>query len=215
VPGLFRESTGNHVRVFSGSEFLFVSLAVPIMNWDASMIDQRHDAITNLKTMLTFAQRRGLVAQNVARGVRIKADDREADHGLVRAGVDFPSMSELNLLIDSAAPRWRPFIVTAIFTGMRMSELRGLRWSDVDLDAGIIHVRQRADDWGTMGPPKSRAGKRDIPLEAGEHRYNFHLLRHAAASLFIAHLKWPPKRIQTVMGHDPLWPPISKRRGRP
>jgi integrase len=134
------------------------------MNWDASMIDQRHDAITNLKTMLTFAQRRGLVAQNVARGVRIKADDREADHGPVRAAVDFPSMFELNLLIDSAAPRWRPFIVTAIFTGMRMSELRGLRWSDVDLDAGIIHVRQRADDWGTMGPPKSRAGKRDIPL---------------------------------------------------
>jgi integrase len=36
---------------------------------------------------------------------------------------------------------------------------------------------------------------------AGDHRYNFHLLRHAAASLFIAHLKWPPKRIQTVMGH--------------
>ena len=32
-------------------------------------------------------------------------------------------------------------------------------------------------------------------------RYNFHLLRHAAASLFIAYLKWPPKRIQTVMGH--------------
>ena len=39
--------------------------------------------------------------------------------------------------------------------------------------------------------------------EAGEHRYNFHLLRHAAASLFIAYLKWPPKRIQTVMGPPP------------
>lgn len=39
--------------------------------------------------------------------------------------------------------------------------------------------------------------------EAGEHRYNFHLLRHAAASLFIAYLKWPPKRIQTVMRPPP------------
>ncbi|MGA9340272.1 MAG: hypothetical protein WBV66_21780, partial [Pseudolabrys sp.] len=37
--------------------------------------------------------------------------------------------------------------------------------------------------------------------EAGGHRYNFHLLRHAASSLFIAYLKWPPKRIQAVMGH--------------
>jgi integrase len=212
----------------------------------------RRKVITNLKTMLTFAQRRGYAAQNVARGVRIKLDDREATHGPVRAGVDFPSMLELNLLIDNAAPRWRPLIITAIFTGMRMSELRGLRWSDVDLNAGVIHVRQRADQWGKMGPPKSKAGKRDIPLapivvnalkqwqpdcpkgelvfatrsgkpqpgtnihhhvwvplllkcgltnEAGEHRYNFHLLRHAAASLFIAYLKWPPKRIQTVMGH--------------
>jgi hypothetical protein len=33
-----------------------------------------------------------------------------------------------------------------------------------------------------------------------EHRYNFHLLRHTA-SLFITYLRWPPKRIQTVMGH--------------
>ena len=27
------------------------------------------------------------------------------------------------------------------------------------------------------------------------------MLRHAAASLFIKHLKWTPKRLQTVMGH--------------
>jgi integrase len=170
----------------------------------------------------------------------------------------------MNLMIDNSAGRWRPFFIAAIFTGMRQSELRGLRWSDVDLDAGVIHVRQRADGWGRMGPPKSKAGKRDIPLtpmavnalsqwrkecpkskldlvfctriglhhrpanihkrawvplmlkcgltvDSGEQdaegnaimvpRYHFHLLRHAAASLFIAHLKWPPKRIQTVMGH--------------
>jgi hypothetical protein len=47
---------------------------------------------------------------------------------------------------------------------MRASELRGLNWSNVDLDAGVIHVRQRADAWRRSGPPKSKAGKRDIPL---------------------------------------------------
>ena len=36
---------------------------------------------------------------------------------------------------------------------------------------------------------------------AGEPRYRFHSLRHAAASLFIAHLGWTPKRVQEVMGH--------------
>lgn len=33
-------------------------------------------------------------------------------------------------------------------------------------------------------------------------RYGFHMLRHAAASLFISHLKWTPKRLQVVMGHS-------------
>jgi integrase len=124
----------------------------------------RRKVLTNLKTMLTFAQGRGLVAQNVARGVRIKADDRQTTSGPLRAGVDFPAMAELNTLIENSAGRWRPFIITAIFTGMRMSELRGLPWSDVDLAAGVIHVRQRADAWRKIGPTKSKAGMRDIPL---------------------------------------------------
>jgi integrase len=48
--------------------------------------------------------------------------------------------------------------------GARASELRGLPWRDVDLDAGVVHVRQRADKGGNIGPPKSKRGKRDIPL---------------------------------------------------
>jgi integrase len=47
---------------------------------------------------------------------------------------------------------------------MRASELRGLRWADVDLENATIHVAQRADQWGKFGPPKSAAGARDIPL---------------------------------------------------
>ncbi|HME29208.1 MAG TPA: tyrosine-type recombinase/integrase, partial [Pseudolabrys sp.] len=123
----------------------------------------RKKVLTNLKTMISFAQGRGLVAQNVARSVRIK-DKRETGTGPLRAGVDFPSMAELRLLMENATGHWRPFIITAIFTGMRLSELRGLPWRDVDLDAGVIHVRQRADAWKTIGATKSKAGARDIPL---------------------------------------------------
>jgi integrase len=36
--------------------------------------------------------------------------------------------------------------------------------------------------------------------EGGKPRYNFHKLRHAAASLFIKHLG-SPKRVQAIMGH--------------
>ena len=65
--------------------------------------------------------------------------------------------------IDEAA-RWRPLLLTAIFTGLRASELRGLRWDDVDLKRGELHVRQRADRYGKIGRPKSEAGERTVPL---------------------------------------------------
>ena len=69
-----------------------------------------------------------------------------------------------NLLLDHAQGHWRPFFVTAVFTGMRASELRGLVWDAVDFDKKTIAVRQRADIWGTMGRPKSAAGERVIPM---------------------------------------------------
>ena len=55
-------------------------------------------------------------------------------------------------------------LFTAIFTGLRASELRGLTWGDVDLKAAELHVRQRADRYGEIGKPKSKAGHRTVPL---------------------------------------------------
>jgi integrase len=94
----------------------------------------------------------------VARDVRLAGKDREA------RGVTLPEKAELRALMENAPARWRPFLVTAIFTGLRASELRGLTWADLDLDGGQLHVRQRADIWGHMGPPKSKAGRRSVPL---------------------------------------------------
>jgi integrase len=54
--------------------------------------------------------------------------------------------------------------LTAIFTGLRASELRGLRWIDVDLKNGELHVRQRADRYNAIGAPKSESGERTVPL---------------------------------------------------
>jgi integrase len=275
-----RQHLNLHVKPFIGDVKLSELTTPMVYEFDRTLrqerrsLSMRRKIITNLKTMLTYAQGHGpLVAQNVARGVRIKKDDRDQPTGPLRAGVDFPGLAELNQMIENSRGRWRPFIITAIFTGMRASELRGLPWSNVDLDAATIHVRQRADKGGNIGPPKSKAGKRDIPLppivvnalrlwkdecpqgklnlvfpngqgnveglsniydrfwqplqvrlgltaeaidENGKaifdadgkpvltHRYGFHMLRHAAASLFIAHLKWIPTRVKTVMGHSSI-----------
>jgi len=60
--------------------------------------------------------------------------------------------------------RWRPLLLTAMFCGLRSSELRGLRWIEFDFADGKIHVRQRADRYRKIGPPKSESGERSIPL---------------------------------------------------
>jgi integrase len=118
--------------------------------------------LTSLKSILREAQRLGQLAKDPARPVAIRAFTRGG--GKVRAGENFPSKDEANAILTAATGRLRPLIVTAIFTGMRASELRGLRWADVDLAAKVVRVRQRADAWGTLGPPKSKAGERTIPL---------------------------------------------------
>ncbi len=118
--------------------------------------------LTSLKGLLKRAQLRGEVAQNVALPVGITMKKRDKRN--LEVGVDVPSPPEIKQIIDACEDRWRPVIVTAIFTGLRASELRGLTWGHVDLDAREIRVRQRADRWNQLGSPKSHAGDRDIPL---------------------------------------------------
>ena len=56
----------------------------------------------------------------------------------------------------------------ALGMGLRRGEICGLRWSDVDLRARVLHVynqRQRLADGRLIdAPPKSRAGIRDLPI---------------------------------------------------
>lgn len=248
-----------HVTPFIGGVKLSSLTAPAVYKFDGDLRDagrslaMRRKVIVNLKTMLSFAQGQGLVAQNCAASVRIKSDVRSKPAKL-KAGVDSPTKEEICELLDNVSDRWRAFFVVAIFCGLRASELRGLRWADIHLDAGTLTVSQRADAWRRIGEPKSAAGKRDIPLTpmavnalkqwklacpigelglafpnnagridslpniqrrvwgplqlkcgladaAGKPRYGFHSLRHAAASLFIAHLGWTPKRVQSVLGH--------------
>lgn len=267
-----RQHAKLHINPFLGREKLSDLTTPRVYAFDGELrssgrsLAMRKKIITNLKTILSFCQQHGHAARNVALSVRIgsNADDRREEQGPMRVGVDFPSRVELKTLMEAAAGRWRPLLLAAIFTGMRASEVRGLPWSNVDLEAGTIHVRQRADAWGKIGKPKSKASARDIPLPpivvntltawkeecpAGERdlvfpngsgnveslpniwhrfwsplqikcgvvsiietdgkpvikaRYGWHKLRHAAASLFIQHLGWTPKRVQTVMGHSSI-----------
>jgi integrase len=124
--------------------------------------------LVSLGSILSDAQQRGLVAQNVVRGLRAQrqrgGQGKTRRNGKLKVGVEIPTPEEMRAIITHLEGRWRPFLLTAIFTGLRSSELRGLRWNDVDLRRGELHVRQRADRYHKMGQPKSQAGERAVPL---------------------------------------------------
>jgi integrase len=66
--------------------------------------------------------------------------------------------------MKSDQPMDAPLVATQIFAGLRASELRGLAWPQIDLKAKTLTVDRRADAKNKIGPPKSAAGHRSIPL---------------------------------------------------
>jgi integrase len=111
-----------------------------------------------LKAILAEAQRSGLATVNAASPVRVTLSRRDEEPSAI------PQPHEVAALIDGAEDWFRCFLLVAALCGLRASELRGLPWSAVDFDKRTLRVFQRADEWGQIGPPKSAAGRREIPL---------------------------------------------------
>lgn len=65
-------------------------------------------------------------------------------------------------------PQWYAFFLTALHTGMRLGELAGLLWEDVDLDRGVVTVRRSLSHGVEKRPKKGRKEKghkiRRIPI---------------------------------------------------
>lgn len=97
---------------------------------------------------------------------------RDAKKGIVpRTIVTLDKFAEL-LEKYPYGSRYHMFIQLAFRTGMRISELLGLEWKNIDLQAGIIHVKQQLLYETGKGEHitsrlKTPASIRDIPLDAG------------------------------------------------
>jgi integrase len=163
----YRNHLDLHITPFLGSVKLAKLTAPQVEQFKEDTLKRlswpmARKVLGSLRSILNDAQRRGLVAQNVALQAKIRA--RSRDDRKLTANRGIPTKAEVSAILGAATGRWRPFLITATFTGMRASELRGLTWEDVDLQRKVIHVRQRADQWGVIGSPKSEAGHRTIPM---------------------------------------------------
>lgn len=76
---------------------------------------------------------------------------------------DFLSPSDSQRLLDSIKDiRWYAMVLVALRTGLRLGELLGLEWSDIDLEAKLLTVRHSIVR-GVVGPPKNNR-ERHVPL---------------------------------------------------
>lgn len=163
-----------HILPFVG-DLKLTSLTTPRLR---AYIDEMRDAgrstatirrtMTTLGTLLADAQERGSVVRNAVREMRSRRASGETrqekrQKGRLKVGVDIPGREDIKALVGVLQGRWRPLILTAIFTGLRASELRGLKWKDVDFNARILRVHQRADRFNDIGQPKSIDGERSVP----------------------------------------------------
>ena len=162
----YEEIARLHIKPIIGNEKLSKLTMPGVQAFVDSLLATRSKAMAGkavraLSSIITEAQRRGLVAQNVAKQVKVVRSKREKRKVIVPLKEDLRAMLAA---ADQEFPDYRPLVLTAIFTGLRSSELRGLRKVDVDLRSAQITVCQRADAWGVIGPPKSEAGHRTIPI---------------------------------------------------
>ncbi len=117
---------------------------------------------TVLSAALTRAMREELVSRNVARLVELRESERQEI-------VPWTAEEAARFLRHAAShPLYPAFLMLSLY-GLRRGEVLGIRWSDIDWDHDAIHIRQQLQQIRghlELGPVKTKAGRRTLPLLA-------------------------------------------------
>jgi len=121
----------------------------------------RRQARAILHRALMIAEREGRVSRNVAHNVEPPKTDTNERTPLTLLEVRAIMTTVAGTPLES---RW----LAALWLGLRQGEALGLRWEDVDLDAGLMSIRQTVQRQTGLGlvvtPPKSKASRRTFPV---------------------------------------------------
>lgn len=142
-----------------------------------------------LSNALTLAEKHQLVLRNVCRLVEPPRQTRKEMQTLTLEQIT----TQLVPAIEN--DRFYAPIYLAFTTGLRRGELLGLRWRDIDLDAGVLHVRQTLSrvknhetgkTYLTFQEPKTPQSRRSVPLtEASVVALKRHRGRQAQEKLLL------------------------------
>ncbi|MFC4591833.1 tyrosine-type recombinase/integrase [Sphaerisporangium corydalis] len=123
----------------------------------ARMVQSIHAVLRNA---LENAVREEVIHRNVAKLVKISPPKYKVNRGL--------TVAQAKAILNAAqAHRLGALYVLAVCLGLRRGELLGLRWKDIDLEAGsleVIQALQRVAGQLRFVKPKSEDSERTIPL---------------------------------------------------
>ena len=127
-------------------------------------------ALAVLSGMMRTAVRRGYAAANPV----TQLDRHERPQGQPER-MNILDTDEIRLVLAGCSQTYYALLATAVFTGLRMGELRNLKWEDVDWDAGVLGVRDS----------KTKAGVREVVLmPALQQILATHSLDHSGELVF-------------------------------
>lgn len=123
-------------------------------------------ALATLQSVMRFARRCSWIVADPVE--RLEHDERPRPQ---RRRQRVLGRAEIERLLSACAPRDRLMVATVLYTGLRISEMLGLVWDDVDFAAGVIQVRAQLSRAHRGAPaqrvaPKTPASVRDVPLVA-------------------------------------------------
>ncbi len=110
-----------------------------------------------LSSVLSAAVRYGLLVQNPVHGLKLPRL-RKASRSK-----PFITQEQFLVLVELIAEPYATMVYVAVYTGLRVSELIGLRWRNVGTDSITVQERYCRGDWG---PPKSEASNATVPVNS-------------------------------------------------
>ena len=125
-----------------------------------------------LHKALSYAVTEGYIPSNPAASINLSRGEKPQIEILTRD-------EQARLIRASYQHRYGVFIRLVLFTGLRLGELLGLRWEDLDMQSSLLHVRRTLNRLNkvkkpttpgeptteiVIQPPKSQNSIRSIPL---------------------------------------------------
>lgn len=143
----------------------------------AESVVHAQQALTALRVSLRLCESYGDIDTNPCVGVSAPRGDEQERPARILPSQEVAELVEAAEGDDATFGRSfaAPLVALAASSGLRLGELLALTWGreGLDLDAGVVRVRQSLDGAMHEGgrrivPPKSRTSRRDVALPAGE-----------------------------------------------